>query len=445
VPSHLDKAGSNAALRREVGLVGATISGTGVIIGAGIYALIGEGAETAGNAVWMAFLAAAIVAGLSGITYSRMGRRVPKDSPEFQYAGHGLGFRAGFLAGWLMLWADMVAAAAVALAFGGYFASLFGGPLIVAGLVLVFLLALVVSAGIHESIILISVLTAAEVLGLLIVSLIGIPHWGEEPLLQMNDGLSGVWAASSLIFFAYIGFDELGNLAEEMRQPERDLPRAIVLAMALSTLLYVLVSVSAVSLIGAEALGGSSAPLADAVARAIGGAGRTGLSVLALAATSNTVLLLMLSGSRSLFGMARSGALPPILGRLSAKRTPIVGVAVVVLVISSFVLLGDIGVVAKIATFSTLVSFSLVNVSLVSVLKREAGGWFGAAKRPIGLLQPILGAAACGWLAIDVGWTAAAAGGALGFLGLCLGILIEGRRRRQDVDPNLSTSRHLAK
>jgi APA family basic amino acid/polyamine antiporter len=414
-----------------------------VIIGAGVYALIGEGAKTAGNAVWIAFLLAAVVAGLSAITYSRMSRRVPKDSPEFHYAGHGLGFKAGFLAGWLMLWADMVAAAAVALAFGGYFTSLFGGPLILAGLVLVFLLALVVSAGIHESIILISVLTAAEVLGLLIVSLIGIPHWGEEPLLQMNDGFSGVWAASSLIFFAYIGFDELGNLAEEMRQPERDLPRAIVLAMALSTLMYVLVAVSAVSLIGAEALGGSSAPLADAVARAIGGAGRTGLSVLALAATSNTVLLLMLSGSRSLFGMARSGALPAALGGLSVRGTPVRGVAVVVLVVSGFVLLGDIAAVAKIATLSTLVSYGLVNASLVSVLRREAGDWFSAVRRPIGLLQPMLGAATCAWLAIDVGWTAAAAGAVLGLLGLCLGILIERRRGHQaDVGPALPTSRY---
>jgi APA family basic amino acid/polyamine antiporter len=342
MPFHFESSNGSAPLRREVGIVGATISGTGVIIGAGIYALIGAGAEAAGNAVWMAFLVAAVVAGLSAITYSRMGRRVPKDSPEFQYAGHGLGFKAGFLAGWLMLWADMVAAAAVALAFGGYFASLFGIALVPAALILVLLLAVVVSIGIKESMVLITGLTAAEVLGLLVVSLIGIPHWGDQPLLEMRDGFSGVWAAASLIFFAYIGFDELGNLAEEIRQPERDLPRAIVLAMILSTLLYVLVAVSAVSLIGAEALGRSSAPLADAVASSIGSGGRTGLSILALAATSNTVLLLMLSGSRSLFGMARSGALPAILGRLSARRTPVIGVAVVVCVISAFVLLGDV-------------------------------------------------------------------------------------------------------
>jgi APA family basic amino acid/polyamine antiporter len=325
----------------------------------------------------------------------------------------------------------MVAGAAVALAFGGYFAALFGLPLVLAALLLVVSLAVVVSAGIHESIILVSVLTAAEVLGLLIVTVIGIPHWGDQSLLEMKGGFSGVWAASSLIFFAYIGFDELGNLAEEMRQPERDLPRAIVLAMVLSTVLYVLVAVSAVSLIGSEALASSPAPLADAVARAIGGAGRTGLSVLALAATSNTVLLLMLSASRSLFGMARSGALPAILGRLSKRRTPVVSLFFTLAVICGFVLLGDLALVARIATFSTLVSFGLVNLSLVAVLRRESGGWDRAIRRPLGLLQPLLGALACSWLAIDVGWTAAAAGMVMGVLGLCLAFLIDRRRGRE--------------
>lgn len=428
MPFHLDNLNGRASLRREVGLFGATISGTGVIIGAGVYALIGAGADAAGNAVWMAFLLAAVVAGLSSITYSRMGKRVPKDSPEFQYAGHGLGFKAGFLAGWLMLWADMVAAAAVALAFGGYFSSLLGVPLVPSALILVVLLAVVVSVGISEAIILIAALTAAEVLGLLLVGVIGITHWGEEPLFEMKDGFGGVWAATSLIFFAYIGFDELGNLAEEMRHPERDLPRAIVLAMLFSTLLYVFVAISAVSLIGADALGSSSAPLADAVASAVGSGGRTGLSILALAATSNTVLLLMLSGSRSLFGMARSGALPAILGRISTRRTPVAGVAVAVVVVAAFVLMGDIAVVARIATFSTLVSFGLVNVSLVFVLRRERSGWRYALRRPIGFLQPVLGAVACVWLAIDVGWTAATAGVILAILGLVLGSLIENRR-----------------
>jgi APA family basic amino acid/polyamine antiporter len=292
----------------------------------------------------------------------------------------------------------------------------------------------VVSVGIHESIVVITVLTAAEVLGLLVVSLIGMPNWGEQSLFETKDGFSGVWAATSLIFFAYIGFDELGNLAEEMRQPERDLPRAIVLAMVLSTLLYVLVAVSAVSLIGAEALGSSSAPLADAVASSIGSGGKTGLSILALAATSNTVLLLMLSGSRSLFGMARAGALPAILGRVSARRTPVAGVAAVVLVISAFVMVGDIAMVARIATFSTLVSFGLVNVSLVFVLRREGRDWRGAFRRPVGFLQPILGAAACGWLAIEVGWTGALAGLTLGLIGLSMAFIVQHRLERAPAD-----------
>jgi APA family basic amino acid/polyamine antiporter len=428
-------------LRRQVGLLGATVSGTGVIIGAGVYALIGVGAERAGNAVWTAFLLAALVAGLSAVTYSRMGKRIPRDSAEFQYTGYGLGLRAGFLAGWLMLWADMIATAAVALAFGGYFSDLVGGPRVLVSIALVFLLAAVLAAGIHQSILVVSALTAAEVCGLLLVCAVGSPHWGDQPLLESNDGLSGVWAASSLVFFAYIGFDELGNLAEEMHQPERDLPRAILLAMVLSTTLYVLVAISAVSIVGAEVLAASPAPLADAVGQAMGRTGRDALSVLALAATSNTVLLLMLSGSRSLFGMSRSGALPAVLGKVNRRRTPSAGIILVVGVASGFILIGDIAVIAEMATFATLASFTLVNVSLMSVLKREARSWKAALLRPVSFLQPVLGGLACVWLAADLGPAAVAAGAIVGAVGLGIGVLIQtGRIASKERRP--SWSRH---
>jgi amino acid transporter len=114
-------------------------------------------------------------------------------------------------------------------------------------------------------------------------------------------------------------------------------------------------------------------------------------------------------------------------------------VIVVVGVMSAFVVLGDVAMVARIATFSTLISFGLVNVSLVFVLRREASNWRGAFRRPVGLLQPILGVAACGWLAVDVGGTAAAAGLILTALGLGLGAVIEhSRGRREDRTPALA-------
>jgi amino acid transporter len=120
--------------------------------------------------------------------------------------------------------------------------------------------------------------------------------------------------------------------------------------------------------------------------------------------------------------------MPAVLGQLSERKTPVAGVTVVALIMSGFIIVGDITVVARIATFSTLVSFGLVNISLVSVLKREAGGWLQAMKRPVGFLQPVLGALACTWLAIDVSWTAAIAGASLGIFGFCLGVFVESKR-----------------
>jgi amino acid transporter len=135
--------------------------------------------------------------------------------------------------------------------------------------------------------------------------------------------------------------------------------------------------------------------------------------------------------------MARAGALPAALGRLGARRTPLAGIFLVVLFVCGFVLLGDIALVARIATFSVLVSFGLVNLSLVAVLRREADGWRAAARRPMSLLQPILAGVACGWLAIDVGWTAGLAGVALGVFGLVLAVLI---RRRPEPAVNSEDS-----
>jgi len=116
------------ALRRRLRLWQVSVSGVGVILGAGAYALVGPAAGLAGNALWLAFLLAGAAAGLTAYSYARLGTMRPKDSPEFQYTALAFGPRIGFVAGWLMLAADLLAVAAVALGFGGYLAHLAGTP-----------------------------------------------------------------------------------------------------------------------------------------------------------------------------------------------------------------------------------------------------------------------------------------------------------------------------
>ncbi|MBI4336440.1 MAG: amino acid permease [Chloroflexi bacterium] len=421
------------ALKRRVGLVGAALSGVGVIVGAGIYALIGEAATLAGGAVWAAFLIAATVAGLTAVSYARMGRRVPKDSPEFNYVRVGMGLRWGFAAGWLMVWADVVSAAAVGLGFAGYFQSLTGAAQVPSALGLAAALALLAWVGIRESVLVVAFLTLLELAGLVLVVAVGIPHWGEQPLLEAPLGAGGIWTAGTLVFFAYLGFDELGNLAEEMRDPQRDLPRAIGLAVALSTALYLLVAVSVVSLVGWQVLAASSAPLADAVEGVLGIRGRTALALLALASTTNTVLLLMISASRSLYGMAQGGVLPAALAWIGRRHTPWASILLVWLFTSLFLFLGDIGLVAQITNLATLAAFSAVNISLFLLLRRERGR--PSTKRWLEMAQPALALAATVWLAVRTGWLAAGLGLAVVLLGLALERWMASRRKGAQAQP----------
>ncbi|MBI4312419.1 MAG: amino acid permease, partial [Chloroflexi bacterium] len=365
-----------------------------------------------------------------GISYARLGKRIPKDSPEFQYVRAGMGVRAGFLAGWLMLWADVVSISAVSLGFAGYVHELVGVPIVLAALGLLVAVAFVAWLGIRESVALVAVMSLIEIGGLLVVIIIGVPHWGEHPLLESAKGVPGIWSAAALIFFAYLGFDELGNLAEEMKHPERDLPRAVLLSVAISTVLYLFVAVSAVSLVGWQVLSSSSAPLADAVEGALGQRGRLALGFIALAATANTVLLLLVSVSRSFYGMAQSGALPGVLGRIGRRHTPWVSILLVWGVSSAFLAIGRIATVAQITNFTTLAAFAMVNLSLVWVLRKELrparnGGW----RQARALAQPIMGAVTCLWLIVLVGWLAILLGLVFVAAGVGMGKWAEGRKR----------------
>lgn len=358
------------SLDRKLNLWAVSLSGVGVILGAGIYALIGPAADEAGNAMWASFAIAAVIAGLTALTYARFVRMRPKNSPEFQYATLGFGPRIGFTAGWLMIWADLVSVGAVAIGFGGYLESVTPITVVAGAVLLIGAAAVLAWWGIGESIRIVVAFTLLEVGGLVFIILIGVPHWGSVDYLATPRGFSGVWAASALIFFAYLGFDELGNLAEEAKQPERTLPIALAIAFLVSSVIYVGVAVSAASAIGWERLAGSTAPLGEVARIALGGNARIVLTLIALAATANTVLLLLIAGSRALQGMAEAKALPAWLGRIGARRTPWAALIVTTVIAVAFALIGDLERVARITNAAILLSFAVVNFALVRHLAR---------------------------------------------------------------------------
>lgn len=409
--------GASPSLRRTLGVWRVSLTGVGVILGAGVYALIGPAAAQAGNAMWLAFVLAGATASLTAYTYARLGKLRPKDSPEFQYTAMAFGPATGFVAGWLMLAADLLAAATVALGFARYLGHLTGTPMPLNAMGLLGATAFVLYAGIARSVGLAIVLTFVEAAGLLFVIAIGLPFWPQTDFLEAPRGVSGLWGAASLIFFAYLGFDELGNLVEEMERPERDLPRALFVSMAVTTAIYLLVALSATAAVGWRDLSASDAPLALVARHALGARADTALTIIALCATANTVLLLLLAASRSVYGMASAGMLPRALAVVSGMTAiPLVATVLVVGVTVPLVLIGDLAKVAAMTDAAVLASFLMVNLALVWLSARRA-----IARAAADLLLPGAGALLCAWLLTHTGWAGLATAGALTVVGLFIG------------------------
>jgi APA family basic amino acid/polyamine antiporter len=354
-------------LKRNLGLFEVTLSGIGIILGAGIYALIGEAAGLAGNAVWISFALSALIAVLTGLSYAELASMFPKASAEYEYTSQAFGRFPAFIIGWMIIFSGVIGAATVALGFAGYFGALSGLPLVPSALLLIALLSAVVFVGIKQSARVAVIFTAIEALGLVFIIILGIPYLGSVNYLEMpSSGFSGVFQAAALIFFAFIGFEEMVKLSEEVKDPEKNIPRGLILAISVSIVLYIMVAFSAVSVLGWERLSQSSAPFANIAFAALGKNASTIISVMALFATTNTVLLMLLASSRIIYGMAESGSLPKILATVHPQNhTPWVATLLAMALAMAFVFLEDISFVANVNNFTVFVTFIVINAALV--------------------------------------------------------------------------------
>jgi APA family basic amino acid/polyamine antiporter len=371
--------GQSPRLKEGIGLFQAVMYGTGLILGAGIYVLIGDVAGIAGNAMWLSFLVAAVIAAFTGLSYAELSSMFPKSAAEYVFTKNAFGSRMlAFVAGWMIIFVAVVSAAAVALGFSGYLASFVPGinPVITAVL-LVAALSGVNLIGIRESAWTNTTFTIIEIVGLAIIIgaafALGLPaqtDYNEMPpaVTSPSLALAAILGAAGLIFFAYFGFENLANVAEETKNARRAIPVALVASIIITTVVYILVAVSAAALAGWQGLASTDAPLAFAAEKALGSAGGVMLSVIALFATTNTVLVLLVAGSRIMFGMAQDGALPKRLASVHrSRKTPVLAVVVtmaltmVVVAASS----GSIEAVANVAVFGIFAVYILVNLSLI--------------------------------------------------------------------------------
>ncbi|HNR58586.1 MAG TPA: amino acid permease [Methanothrix sp.] len=356
----------------DLGLFEVTLSGVGIILGAGIYALIGKAAELAGNSVWIAFALAALIAVFTGLSYAELSSIFPRASAEYEYTNRAFGKRLAFVIGWLIIFSGVIGASTVALGFGGYFEALTGASALPSAVLLILALSIILLWGIKISAWFAIVFTLIETVGLLIVICIGVPHLGSVDYLDMPNGLRGVFEAAALIFFAYMGFEEMVKLSEETRDPERNMPLALMAALAITILLYILVALSVVSVVPPEVLAASAAPFAEVAAEALGPEAFVVVSAIALFATANTVLLMLLAASRIAYGMAESASLPTVLGRVHpGRRTPMVAIVAVMLLSIAFLFSGDIAFVASANDFILFATFVVINASLITLRRKE--------------------------------------------------------------------------
>lgn len=359
-------------LKRELGLLEATIAGVGVILGAGIYALIGQAAGLAGNSVWISFGLAALIAVFTGLSYAELSSMYPKASAEYEYTNNAFGTRLAFVIGWLIIFSGVVGASAVSLGFAGYFNALFDIPMIHSAPVLIIILSLILFYGIKESAWVAIVFTLIEAGGLILIFFIGLPFLGDVNYFDAPNGLKGIFEASALIFFAFIGFEGIVRLSEETKNPEKNIPKALILALVISIILYICVAFSTVSVVGWEKLSQSDAPFAIVAFVALGEDAFVLLSIIALFATANTVLLMLLGASRMTYGMASSFSLPDTFARVHpTRRTPWIAILTVMVLAVLFLFTGNIAFLANVTNYTLFLTFIVINAAVIWLRYKE--------------------------------------------------------------------------
>jgi len=355
------------ALRRTLTLPAVVISGIGVILGAGVYALIGEAAALSGNALWLSFLLSATIAAFTGLSYMELSSMFPEASAEYEYTTRSFGPTLAFMVGVMVILSGILGAATVGLGFAGYLSGFIGTPLIPVAFLLLLLLTGILIYGIKQSIVVAAICTLIEAGGIVGIIIIGLPHLGSVDYFVMPLGLAGVFQASALIFFAYQGFEEIVKLSDETLTPEKNIPRGLMIAVIITTLLYIAVSVSVVSISGYETIAGSSNPFAKVAGMVFPG-GVAVFTAIALFATANTVLLMMLSASRIMYGMTKKGKMPAFIGYVNPKtRTPVIAVLVVFLLSALFLFTGSIRDIAYITNITLFVTFAVINATVITL------------------------------------------------------------------------------
>jgi len=369
--------GTIIKLDRKFNLPLLTFYGVGNILGAGIYVLIGKVAAVSGSATLLAFLIASAVAALSALSYMELSSRFPVSAGAAIYVHHAYKKRAlSMFVGFCMVISALVSSAALARGFAGYFSTILPvNQTLVAALVLL-AMGLVAAWGIDATAKLATIFTVVELAGLLAIvwfgrSLLTGDSNGATLFSVSEVGIGGVLLGAFLAFYAFIGFEDMVNVSEEVKNSRKTMPRAIVISLIISTILYLLVVVIATRSVTPSQLAASDSPLA-LVFETVSSLNPIYLVVIGLAATVNGILVQITMASRMLYGMANKGWVNKKLAQVHVKtKTPIVATVLVIAMMLVAVLTLQLVALAQITSLLVLIVFMLVNSSLLVVKRRH--------------------------------------------------------------------------
>ncbi|MDD1687842.1 amino acid permease [Methanoregula sp.] len=382
-------AGARPVLKREIGLFGATALGIGAIIGSGIFIVTGIVAGIAGPAMVFSIIIAGIIAVFSAMSIAELGAYLPEEGGTYAYAQKLISPFAGFIAGWIWIFSNIFVGAAVSLGFAHYFVTLFPAvpvKIIAIGICLLFLV--INYIGLKESVLFNNLLVTAKVLILLFFVAFGLGFFRPGNFTPFApEGSMGILSGAALIFFAYTGFARVTIMAEEVKHPEKTIPRSIYLALGISTVIYLLVSIVAVGLAGAPALANSGSPLADAVGMTGSPGAVLVIALGAMIATASVLLTTIMGISRIVFSMARSQDLPSLFERIHPRfSTPHYAIVITGACMIAAILLADLTLVVAVSTFAMLLYYLIANIAALRLPQEH---------RMYSPLVPIIGVLSC--------------------------------------------------
>ncbi len=397
----------NSSLRRDIKTPGAVLMGLGSIIGTGIFVSVAIAAQVAGSGIIIAILIAALLATCNGLSSAQLAAAHPVSGGTYEYGYRFLGSWFGFTAGWMFLVAKSASAATAVLGCIGYLFYAIGAgagtPVIVgSGLFLLLVMTWLVSGGISRSNVANKLIVTVTLVGLAVFVLAGLFTNG-LPVQPVTDSFtdtswSAILYASALMFVAYTGYGRIATLGEEVSNPRKTIPRAIILAMILIVVIYLAVSLTAIQIMGAGAFGqtveGEAAPLmAAARALSVPLIGPV-ITIAAVTAMLGVLLNLLLGLSRVLLGMARRKDLPHGLSAINAKsRSPVAAVWATGAVIGLLVISGDVVFTWSFSAFAVLIYYAITNFSAL---------FLPAELRLYPRIIPVLGLCGCLFLAFFI-------------------------------------------